>query len=231
MGRRPVNTPCRIKGCPSKSRARGQCQTHYKQWQRRYGHLRCDTEGCRRHQHDGVTGPKMHPRRTPYGRRGLLLDHQRVWLCQEHERILLALTPEVERLNLDRLAHGIAPGPDGPDGLCWIYQDTRGSADRYQPFTPEGANKADWLAHRVSYDLLVGGHRHARQLDHLCRRSDCINPMHLEPVTATENARRRGSGPQPYRPEIAKLPAVLAFALDHHLPHPMAHQGRWTQAA
>jgi hypothetical protein len=45
-------------------------------------------------------------------------------------------------------------------------------------------------AHRLLYQLLVGPIPKGLQIDHLCRRRDCVNPQHLEVVSATENVRR-----------------------------------------
>ena len=49
------------------------------------------------------------------------------------------------------------------------------------------------LAHRFAYELLVGPIPEGLQLDHLCRVRHCVNPDHLEPVTARENV-LRGNG-------------------------------------
>lgn len=49
-------------------------------------------------------------------------------------------------------------------------------------------------AHRVAYEIYVGQIPKGLQLDHLCRVRHCVNPSHLEPVTARENT-RRGHGP------------------------------------
>lgn len=46
-------------------------------------------------------------------------------------------------------------------------------------------------AHRVAYEAYVGPIPEGLQLDHLCRVRHCVNPEHLEPVTALENMRRR----------------------------------------
>lgn len=48
--------------------------------------------------------------------------------------------------------------------------------------------------HRLVYIELVGPIPDGLQLDHLCRIRNCVNPAHLEPVTAAENV-RRGDGP------------------------------------
>jgi hypothetical protein len=47
--------------------------------------------------------------------------------------------------------------------------------------------------HRFAYELLVGPIPAGLELDHLCRTRHCCNPMHLEPVTKTENIRRGDS--------------------------------------
>lgn len=49
------------------------------------------------------------------------------------------------------------------------------------------------MAHRLSYQSLVGPIPHGATLDHLCRRTGCVRPEHLEPVSNAENhARARG---------------------------------------
>jgi hypothetical protein len=49
------------------------------------------------------------------------------------------------------------------------------------------------LAHRVTYEALVGSIPDGLDLDHLCRNRGCCNPEHLEPVTKAENL-LRGEG-------------------------------------
>jgi hypothetical protein len=46
-------------------------------------------------------------------------------------------------------------------------------------------------AHRVVYSLLVGGNIEGKQLDHVCCVRNCVNPEHLQPVTAKKNCRLR----------------------------------------
>lgn len=45
-------------------------------------------------------------------------------------------------------------------------------------------------AHVVSYEAHVGPVPPGLQLDHLCRNRRCVNPAHLEPVTARQNHHR-----------------------------------------
>lgn len=45
-------------------------------------------------------------------------------------------------------------------------------------------------AHRYAYELLKGKIPDGLQLDHLCLNKACVNPDHLEPVTAQVNIAR-----------------------------------------
>lgn len=47
------------------------------------------------------------------------------------------------------------------------------------------------LAHIIYWVKYKGPVPEGLQLDHLCRNKICVNPEHLEPVTAQENIRRR----------------------------------------
>lgn len=64
-------------------------------------------------------------------------------------------------------------GPLNKDGYAavWAYGQIRG-------------------AHRVMFEREVELVPTGMQLDHLCNTKSCINPEHLEIVTASENMRR-----------------------------------------
>ena len=83
---------------------------------------------------------------------------------------------------------GKEPAPTGAnvDGPCWIWM--RGlNADGYGQTNKRGKNVR---SHRVAYEMFVGLIPDGLQIDHLCRVRRCVNPEHLEPVTAQENTLR-----------------------------------------
>lgn len=54
----------------------------------------------------------------------------------------------------------------------------------------EGPGRPLTRAHRYAYVSAVGYIPDGLVLDHLCNNKRCVNPSHLEPVTAAENIRR-----------------------------------------
>lgn len=69
---------------------------------------------------------------------------------------------------------------------CWEWTGTLINGD-YGQFW-DGNKKI--YAHRWSYEYFIGPIPNDMQLDHLCRNRCCVNPEHLEPVTARENTMR-----------------------------------------
>ena len=69
-------------------------------------------------------------------------------------------------------------------GECWIWSGSV-STQGYGKFS-----NPSLLAHRVSYESMVGPIPEGLAIDHLCRVRTCVNPAHLDPVTAAENTRR-----------------------------------------
>jgi hypothetical protein len=75
---------------------------------------------------------------------------------------------------------------------CWPWLSTK-SDDGYGKFRAV-AGQPKVMAHRYAYELLVGPIPEGLQIDHVrargCIRKDCVNPAHLEPVTALVNNHR-----------------------------------------
>lgn len=74
-----------------------------------------------------------------------------------------------------------------PKTGCWewfAYRNPKG----YGQFGFEGRMQP---AHRVAYKLLVGEIPEGLEVDHLCHNTSCVNPEHLEAVTARVNNHRR----------------------------------------
>lgn len=69
---------------------------------------------------------------------------------------------------------------------CWLWTAwTNGKGYGLIKINGKGV-----LAHRYSYELHNGPIPLGRVIDHLCRRTDCINPGHLEAVTQKVNIER-----------------------------------------
>lgn len=68
---------------------------------------------------------------------------------------------------------------------CWIWRGGH-DGDGYGSFN----NGHGALAHRWLWEYLNGSIAAGMELDHLCRRRDCVRPDHLEPVTHAENMAR-----------------------------------------
>lgn len=84
------------------------------------------------------------------------------------------------------MKRNIDPGPNS----CWTWNRSK---DKHGYGWASWKNKT-YLAHRIIYTLIVGDIPEGMNLDHLCRRRDCVNPDHLEPVTNYENLLRSPIG-------------------------------------
>lgn len=74
-----------------------------------------------------------------------------------------------------------------PNSGCWLW-NAASNWTGYGVFRVETNRSV--MAHRFSYENLVGPIPDGLELDHLCRVRCCCNPKHLEPVTRSENTRR-----------------------------------------
>jgi hypothetical protein len=85
----------------------------------------------------------------------------------------------------------LSPGLDEfiepePNSGCWLWTGYALKTG-YGTSTSDGRSK---LVHRQAYEIAVGPIPDGLHIDHLCRVRSCVNPKHLEPVTAAENVRR-----------------------------------------
>lgn len=82
-----------------------------------------------------------------------------------------------------------------PNG-CWIW--TAATSHRgyglFRVGSRSDSSRKSIHAHRFAYECLVGTIPLGLQSDHLCRNRACVNPSHIELVTAQENAQRGLNG-------------------------------------
>lgn len=71
---------------------------------------------------------------------------------------------------------------------CWEWQGHR-LVNGYGQCRGNDGNRI--LAHRLAYEMLRAEIPQGLDLDHLCHNRACVNPWHLEPVTASANTQRR----------------------------------------
>ena len=89
-------------------------------------------------------------------------------------------------MNASSLARFLGKVKVSPDG-CWLWTGAR-YANGYGLVSV--SRRVNRRAHRVSFEHFVGPIPDGLQMDHLCLVRLCVNPDHLEAVTAAENNRR-----------------------------------------
>jgi len=92
---------------------------------------------------------------------------------------------------VDRVANKVVVDDAG----CWIFTGTKnrggyGQVTTHRHRSAGSAGSTSIVAHRVMYEHFVGPVPAGLQLDHLCSVPSCVNPDHLEAVTASQNMHR-----------------------------------------
>ena len=90
------------------------------------------------------------------------------------------------RWNLSKRERFVQKIRRDPDTGCWMWTGNV-ACHGYGHFKVKGKQKK---AHRVAYELFKGKIGKGLDIDHLCSERSCVNPDHLEAVTAKENVRR-----------------------------------------
>lgn len=101
------------------------------------------------------------------------------------------------------------PEDRGHDTPCWIWQGDTDRGGYGSTRTVIDGRRIHTPAHRAVFVELGGTIPDGLQLDHLCRVRLCVNPSHLEVVTARENTLRGDT-----------IPALNAVKTHCHRGHP-----------
>lgn len=83
--------------------------------------------------------------------------------------------------------------PVHPKDECWPWDGAINSCGYGSFRVKDGKAWTSCGAHRVGYEYFRGKVPEGLELDHLCRRRDCVNPWHLEAVEKRVNI-LRGDG-------------------------------------
>ena len=73
-----------------------------------------------------------------------------------------------------------------PNTGCFVWMGHRDQKGYGKVFHAGSAK----LVHRLSFEVARGSIPEGLDIDHVCAFKSCLNPDHLEPVTAAENNRR-----------------------------------------
>jgi hypothetical protein len=114
----------------------------------------------------------------PHNARGLCSSH---YTKQARRR---DLPPRLRQPSIEERFWSKVDTSAGPDG-CWEWTAYKAPLG-YGQFRG-GRSGRNVLAHRFAYELLTG-ELLLFDLDHICHNPACVNPAHLRPVTAKQNA-------------------------------------------
>lgn len=78
-----------------------------------------------------------------------------------------------------------------PRSGCWVWSGATDCRGYGQLHISRDEVRRPVKAHILMYERYAGRVPRGLTLDHLCRRTECVNPEHLEPVTRAENTLRQ----------------------------------------
>lgn len=82
-------------------------------------------------------------------------------------------------------------GPRFQRSKCWLWTgslDNKGYARI--SYRAEDGRRRSVAVHRITFEQSNGPIADGLEIDHLCRRRNCVRPLHLEAVSHIENLRR-----------------------------------------
>lgn len=121
--------------------------------------------------------------------------HDSYGFCKRHAMRLLQnghpLAGGVERDHRSPAERFLSNFTIGEAAECWEWRgNLRREGNAFYGRTTVGGGQTV-RAHRFSYEYFVGPIPEGLVIDHLCENTRCVNPAHLEPVTNSENSKRR----------------------------------------
>ena len=185
----PAFNICSVEGCEGRATTRGWCPKHYTRWKVTGDPLKTKPVGARKK-----------PKR-PCVVEGCEANIKSLGLCGKHYQRHHhhgSVETVLNNRNVDTVSRFMLKVEVAPNG-CWVWRGT---------ITPKGygmfhGDEKMGSAHRWAYSNLVGPIPADLQLDHTCHTDDkdcpggndclhrrCVNPAHLEPVTAQGNSLR-----------------------------------------
>lgn len=168
--------------CGALAVAKQRCEKHYRAWKRKHTEPGDRCTYCRR----TIASTQAGKRREG---KTLTLDHWPVTVCRRCFPLVLERYREE---NLSRLAQVTTPDPWAQFMDCWTVWRLNESG--YAQITPAHVREKVY-AHHMSYALFVGGYPQGRQIHHRCHTRNCVNPAHLEALTAKQHHARMKSKP------------------------------------
>lgn len=105
---------------------------------------------------------------------------------------------------------------DGCPCWDWTGWNTGHGTGRGRGYGKVRVNGKGAMAHRAVYEAMVRTIQPGMELDHLCKRRNCVNPRHVEEVTRFENVMR--SSAALYRTKDGYEPALNTIEISDEIP-------------
>lgn len=165
---------CSIEACGELAKMRGWCTRHYEIW-RRHGDAAHPVQRRTKRSSDTCSIAQCD---KPVEARGWCSAHWARW--KRHGDPLGGSAPRM--YNVDASTRFWAKVQTARPDECWLWLGA---------MMPHGYGHFEQnTAHRFAYEDMIAPIPAGLHLDHLCRVKHCVNPYHLDPVTADENNKR-----------------------------------------